>query len=244
MSYSFSKDVNREDCVIAKVFGGKLDGYYLTIRPEGAGSKHFVLADGELLPVLSKNAINSVMITGAKRSGKTTLMCKMINQIPNVPVFWLSRHQSGDDPSVDIDEDRMERIDIDQILDNPIDHRDLPGIVVADDADNGPNRSINMAVNNLIDRCMEVGRRDCRAVIRTNHHIFNYQQTRQALLECDAVIMFYQGGLKGQMRRYLKEKGGLDKKQIDTLMLSRERWLCHYCLCPPCFFTSKEFWMF
>ena len=139
MSYSIVKDVGRDDVAIARIKGGKRDGEFLLIRPEGVGKKSFELRDGELIPVLSKNGANGVYIAGARRSGKTTLLSNILESTDK-DIMLFTRLDDGEDPSLNI-ENPVERVDLNQLLDQPMDWKECTSkIAIFDDAFTSPNK--------------------------------------------------------------------------------------------------------
>jgi len=243
MSFSVESEIRPDWTVIAKVEGGKLDGKYLVIRAEGLGHKSFQLRDGKLIPVLSKEGINAVYMAGPRKSGKTTLLSKMLN-LSHKDVFLLTRLGEGEDDSLNIDND-VDRIDINQLLDDPLDWKELSGrIVVIDDGETHPDPRINKAVQTLADQVLESGRRDIPAIIRTGHFLMNGKQTRQGLMESNFIVIFHHNGLDYQTMRFLKEHAGLSKGQIGQVMATPGRWFGFYRQAPNCFLGENSFTMF
>lgn len=246
MSFSITKDVGKDDVVLAIIKGGKLNGHYLTVRTEGLGKKNCQLKDGEFIPILSRNGINAVYLAGPRKSGKTTLMCKILNQA-NKDIYLFSRLGEGEDDSLCLDTDNdVERVDINQLLDYPMDWRELEGrIVVLDDAETAPDPRVNKAVQILADQILESGRRHIPAIIRTGHFLLNSKQTRQGLLESNFIVFFHRsGGLTYQIIRFLKEHAGLNKHQIEQVMAIPGRWVGFFRDAPNLFMGERNLLMF
>lgn len=244
MSYTITSDISPDATVVARIHGGSQDGMYVVVRPEGMGRKEFALKNGTLVPILSKNGCNCVHMAAPRKSGKTTLLSKIINE-SDKDIYLFTRLAEGEDASLDIDPDRIERIDINSLVDTPLDWRELTGrVIIFDDAETSTNPAVNKAVRILADQILESGRRHIPASIRTAHFLLNSVNSRQALLECDLIIVFHRSGLAGQCLRYFKDRCGLSKAQIERVMGIKGRWIACFRLAPNCYFGENEFIIF
>lgn len=192
--------------------------------------KSFQIDDGELLPLPNEDMIERLMVAGASGSGKSTYVGKYIKQYKlkhkKNPVFLFTRNK--EDPA--LDKYKIERVELNEdILEEPIDLEELSNsLCIFDDVDTIPEKPIRDEVKRIQEDLLECGRKEGISVISTSHHLLNYKQTRQLLLESTSITFFPKGGGQAQIIGFLKHHCGLNAKEIGKILKLPSRWITIY----------------
>lgn len=172
---------------------------------------------------------------GSEGAGKTTFIANFIRH-------WVQQRQQEGRPCrvvlfslVENDPALRDlnpiRINIDsQLVDKPIDPlRELgESMVVFDDIESIADKNVAKALQQLRDKCIEVGRHNNVWVCSTSHPICNSQKSAAILREATAICFFPgSGGLAG-IHRYLETYCGFSKTTIKRIMAISGRWVCVY----------------
>lgn len=112
-------------------------------------------------------------------------------------------------------------------------------LVVFDDCDNLQDKNIQKAVNAVNNDLISNGRKYDIHVISLAHQLMDYSRTRNLLNEANRVI-FFMGGGKYHIRRYLKVYAGLDADAIKKIMGLRSRWVCLGLTMPNYYLSQHE----
>lgn len=75
----------------------------------------------------------------------------------------------------------------------------------------------NEIVKHYKDKMLEEGRHMNTIVICVNHRLQDWHATKVALNDCRFIVTFPSSN-RGNVKRYLKEEAGLDRKQLNQLM--------------------------
>jgi hypothetical protein len=251
MSYILKENPDKnKDVILAQIKSDKKskNKRYLVIKPtdddfDDQRHKHLLLEKNEkFIPLLSKKGFTRVYVAGPTGAGKSTMVANLLRNV-DYPIYWFSRLE--EDPVVD-DKIEVTKINCEDLPDDPIDIEQLEDhIVVFDDCDVFRDKKIVKELDILNDACLETGRHyHIPSVIRTGHFLLNNKKTRQNLLECNGICFFHKSGLGYQARRFLKERAGLDKAQIDEVMNMKGRYIFVHMNAPQCFLTEHEFLSF
>lgn len=205
-----------------KYLNGKTKNIYNKIKNNGDLGKHYKMDDSmfKIYPTQDKDQRDSIYITGPSGSGKSTFISQFIEEYiklyPKRPVVLFSN--KFQDKA--LDKFRPMRIPLNfDLVEDPIELEELEkSLVIFDDIDQITNKQIREAVFNLRDRILEEGRSKGISICTVAHQITNYKESRICLNEADYVVFFCKSGAKYQINYFLKNYGGLDKEQIDTVM--------------------------
>jgi len=203
---------------------------YDQLRPtvEKAVASHIKIHNGvfEPVPMMKDNQVQKCFVSGMSGSGKSTWIANYAMNykklFPKNRVFVISRHD--EDEVIDRIKGVKRLILDDDLLDAEIDIKDLSdSLVIMDDIDTIPDKKIQKLVANLRDDLLENARHYSIYMCCVSHQILNYKHTRHLILESDAIVFFPRSG-GYQIKRFLKEYGGLDRHKIDMIMKLPSRW--------------------
>jgi hypothetical protein len=94
-------------------------------------------------------------------------------------------------------------------------------------------------LNDIINPLLSTGRHFRTSLIYIKHLCLDYRRTRNLLLEAD-FMHFFPETQNRQIRRYLSEYLGLDKKVIDYVLQCRSRCVTIHAKYPHCLITNDE----
>jgi hypothetical protein len=211
--------------------GGKM---YLSILPrnsDSSGEKWHIenfKGDPQLSIVPRLDLVNRLLISAASGAGKSTFAAS-----------WISAFQSANRRKKDffivsrVNEDRvlddlplMQRLDIEDIAEDPLVAEDLENsIILFDDIATIGNRTVRNAILELRDDLMETGRHQNVTLLMINHSLFEGATTKKSLTEATAVIVFPRAGNKYHLRRLFKDYVGFDCTQFKRLLSHNSRWI-------------------
>lgn len=168
-------------------------------------------------------------IYGPNRSGKTYYAAKYSalwsDMFKDWPIYLFSRRST--DRVLD-ELPNLSRVLIDEsILTNPLTMTDFEhSLVIFDDIDTIPDKSLCKAVQKLRDDIMETGRQKMIYVINTSHLGMNWGPTKTVLNEANSYTLFPRKGNYGQNFKILELKLGMNKDIIRSI-LDRPNGIAH-----------------
>lgn len=120
------------------------------------------------------------------------------------------------DSLVDDDGEPNDAIEIDNLRDS---------LVIFDDIDVIANKKLRHWIQELRNRCLEIGRHKNINLIATTHQLMNYKETKIMLMECTKVVFFPNSGSAAQIKRYLKTYADLSPEEIKRVFSLKSRWV-------------------
>lgn len=223
---------------------GKLKDFYYHIEAYGGGKipinkqkeefidKHQEITDTaalfEYIPNQFKREV--VYIAGPSGSGKSYFSSRYIKKykalFPNNMVFLFSSKPEDEQ----LDKLGVNRININEyfIESEPEYTLFKNSLCVFDDVDSYEGTKYAKPVFNLRDTLLKNGRAQNSYVISTIHEMFGYRTTRTSLSESQAVVFFPNTGADYAIKRWLKERVGLDRQQITDIFKINSRWILIY----------------
>lgn len=182
--------------------------------------------DGFITPYLSDKT-SRYFSAGPTGSGKSTHCANLIKQykkqFPLNKVYLFSRIDT--DPVLD-EIKGMKRIMLDEdFIENPPDatKQFKNSLVIFDDVDTLVPKKLKDAVLRVREDILQVCRKFGTTLISTEHHLMNYKQTRNLLLDSEFITFFPKSGSVYHITRFLKTYAGLDKHQIKKVLSLNSR---------------------
>lgn len=168
-----------------------------------------------------------IYIAGKTGVGKSTVAASYMKEyqrmFPKNRIILFSRHE--DDPAfrgikhiaVPLDEETMQ---------SPPEMESLrDSLVVFDDCDNLPDKSISGVMDKLNNDIISNGRKFNIHTIYIGHLLFNYKATRSLLNEANKLVFFLNGN-HVHSDRWMKEHAGFDRQLIRRINGLKSRWVC------------------
>lgn len=241
------KDLEKNETPLAIISGGKNNNEIVAISENNDNKKlkkkhELNIDDGEIIPFLNKDGPCRVLISGPTKSGKSHLIGQMLQNVTK-PVNVFSR--LDEDQSIDKFAD-VERVNFDDILEEPVDLEDLKdSVVLFDDFEAHPNKKVVKELIDLNNKVLECGRHyGINGVIRTSHILLNNRATLYPLLESNCVICFHRGGGKKHMIDFLRKYHGMTNQKInDMTSKTRGRWVGFYLNSPQALISPNKVMM-
>ena len=178
-----------------------------------------------VIPTDDPDQRDSIYVTGPSGSGKSCWISKFIGEYreryPDRDIIVFSGKE--EDPA--LDEWNVQRVPLDEeLVDNPVGLEELENtLVVFDDIDQIGTKAVQDAVWKLRDKILELGRSKGISICTVAHQITNYKASRVCLNEADYVVFFPKSGSSYQLKYFLKNYAGMDKKQIARVMGLKSR---------------------
>lgn len=202
--------------------------YYDILHKMKHKRKRFVVPKGKKLEVLPNyNIIEKLYIAGQSGSGKSYFASKWIkNYLQHYPkneFYVLS--------AVDEDEvlDRLSpcRVDLDALLEDPIDVKDEMenSVVLIDDCASITNVYIRKYVINLVNQIAQLGRHYNTTLLNVVHNILDGHTSKSILVEATSVVIYCRNNNK-QNINYMERYCNFDKEQITKVINLPSRWVC------------------
>jgi hypothetical protein len=226
-----------------KPIDDELLGMYNRIHKDSA--KELRLKTGTFQPVPNiNNERNIFYIFGPSGSGKSYFTASVLRQFlklhPNKEVYIFSK--LDDDKVIDKLGNRVKRINIDTLAENPMDVTEFPkgSMVVFDDVDMIEDKIISNAIFKLENSLYQVGRHYDLSVVKTSHLGSDYKRTRVILTEAHYIVCYPRSGSFQQIQYVLKQYMGMDNKQIDRIKNVKSRWCLLHKNYPQYVLTETE----
>lgn len=194
-----------------------------------------------LLPNLKgddESCRTAYFIYGAPGCGKSYLIAEILKNykklFPENPIFLFSLKKEDSK----LDNIITERFDLDEdFLETELDYTDFKNsLVIMDDID-GAEKKIYKKLNNLIHSILAHGRSSNVSLLLTNHVGANGHETKHALNNSNAIIIYPESNRK-QNVYVLKNYIGLTDKTIKRLLKLQCRWICFSKTIPQYYITS------
>jgi hypothetical protein len=195
--------------------------YYSVLEKMKHNQAKYTVPSGKSLQVLPDfSRIEKLYCCGISGAGKSTFSAEFVKE-------YLKHYKENEfhilstvDEDVPLDKLQPIRIDLNNMLEDPISIKDElhDSIVLFDDTATISNVLVRKACTNLLDACIEIGRHYNTTVINTSHMILDYRNSRKILNEATAVIIFCKAGSNVQNKKYLEIYAGLDKDQIKKII--------------------------
>ena len=242
-----AKDINKKSYVISKYLQKNTEPedeeiklIYKNIKKDG--NKDIILKNGHFVPIPDPNKDrNSYYVFGPSGSGKSWFCSGILQQWsklnPKQEIFLFS--QLFDDPVLDKIKN-LRRIDVNTLIEEPIDVYDIPqgSFVIMDDVDSIPNKKVLEAVEALENSIHQVGRKLQINIIKTSHLGSNGLKTRMVLSESQYITIYPQSGSWHQIQYILKTYVGLSTNDLARIKNLPSRWVC-ISKCAPQYVLSE-----
>jgi hypothetical protein len=215
-----SKNIPPVDEDMASIFKG--------IKSES--SKSFKLKTGSFIPIpdITKERV-IYYVFAPSGSGKTYFTAMVLKQ-------WLKLNQDkevyifsklADDRVLDDLGERIKRIDISTLADEPVDVTDIPegSMVVFDDVDCIEDKKTNDAILKLENSIYQVGRHYKISVIKTSHLGSDYKRTRVVLTESSYIVVYPSSGSFQQIKYVLSHYVGFSTEDVKRIKNLKSRWV-------------------
>jgi len=209
---------------------GGLPGGFLNMKPAKGKGRREVTAPPETpsLEVAPRlDMVNRLLISGQSGAGKSYFagcwLQTFLDWAGPRDVFIFSK--VAEDESLD-EIEGAQRVDLSELPDDPIQVEDLAGAVALfDDVDTISNKKELRAVQDLRNDVLQTGRHDKIQVLTINHLLTNGSETRKALTEATAVVLFPRAGTRLQATRYLRDYCGFERPLVRKIMSVPSRWV-------------------
>jgi hypothetical protein len=173
-----------------------------------------------------------VYITGASGTGKSQWISDYLrNYKEKYPEDSIVVFSSVDEDKC-IDEHNPIRINLEELVDNPItDLKELANTCcIFDDTASIPDKQINKAVQKIRDMILEHGRHDNISCLTTSHIPMDGVLTKYPIREAQKIVVFPEGNeypTQNLLEKYCGLKGAINSDTLNK-MISREysRWGC------------------
>lgn len=208
-------------------------------------AKQLTLPDGEfnILPDLKQRTV--CYVAAPSGAGKSYWTSKFLSSwralFPDNIIFIFSR--VTDDEAFDMF-DNVIRIDLnDEYIENPLSAYEIPhgSMCIFDDIDTLPLK-LKKAVESTRDDILEIGRHNKIHCVCTSHVLTDRDHTKRMINEATHVVLF-PGANKEAIKKFLRDKLGLVKQQIDRCISSPSRWICVYTRFPRHIITQNQIFM-
>ena len=222
---------NKDAIPLARIDGGPDDKKLLyLIQDDEKGDTEVKLTKGKLVVLPRLDKVEKIYISGVSGSGKSTWCSSWLKEYlkkenKHDPIYVFSA-VAYDKALDDKFEDNIERIDLEDILTDPIHPNDLENsVVLLDDSDSILDRRVNRVVADLRDNLLECGRHTNTRMLCTSHILSNYKATRKLLNEATTTVVFPKSGQTFLIRTFLEKYCGFSKSQIKKFMGLKSRWV-------------------
>jgi hypothetical protein len=226
---------NSERIARISMKGNIINGKYIYLNNQdfdySSKSPRIKLPKGaKLVPLPKKNFIERIYVTAPSNAGKSTFVGNYLSE-------YKKKHRDDDifvfsavDQDEPLDKHDPIRIPLDEsILDEPLNINDfVNSLIVFDDTDVVQNKHIRNAVAGFRDFLLENGRHANIRMLVTSHIMNNYRLTTRVLNESTAIVFFPRHASPHHIKKWLKERGGVNRKQIKEILNLPSRWVIFY----------------
>lgn len=209
---------------------GYTRGRFIFFDPESQGMRF--RTPMEIIPQDVEDQVHCFYIAGPQGCGKSTFIGNLLNWymefFPDMPIYLFSRKDS-DEALDNIPE--LNRIQLNEkFLEYPIEEalNDFAdSIVVFDDIESIPDKTIKKKVYDLQNDLIKTGRSSNITVIATNHQIRDWKKTRDLLNEASHIILFPKANW-GNVECFLRKHLNIGKRYINMVKNLDGRWICYH----------------
>lgn len=183
----------------------------------------------QLVPNRKKDRATIAIVapSGAGKSWFTSEYIKQyIKTYPNNEVFFFS--EKPVDKIID-DIEKVQRVVIDDdILNNPIDYKELNQCLVCFDDIDGLTKKYKVPVYELRDKLYKLARANFVSVIATNHALAGGKNETGTMLRESDIIVFFPKKTTPMNLKYLVENYTcITKPDLAKIKKSKSRWCCY-----------------
>ena len=184
-------------------------------------------------------------ICAPNQAGKTTYLSKYISYFrkvyPKRKIYLFSSQMN--DPI--LDKFKPIRVELNaELITNKISPVMLQNsMVIFDDIDKIRDKKVKREVYDMIEEILVNGAHNNLSIAITHHLMTDYKNTRIILNECSSITFFPRGGSAQQIRYTLKNYYGLSKKQIETILKLKSRWVTLFRAYPQVVLYSKGIYL-
>lgn len=207
--------------------------------------KEITLTKGKFQPLPNTHMIERIYVTAPSGAGKSTFVSNWVKEALKMPKY-------RDDEiillsSID-DDEKLNKFDPliidldDSLITHPLSGEDFRNsIAIFDDTDTIQDKQICTAVLGIKNYLLEQGRHFKTKMLITSHLLSDREKTRRALNECTSIVFFPLGPTL-QIRKFMKDRLGLSKKQILKIMKlkNNSRWISIYLTYPMYVISEKS----
>jgi hypothetical protein len=207
--------------------------------------KEIYIPDGILQPVPNKDIVEKLYVSAPSGAGKSTYVGNWLaearKRFRNDDIYVFS--SIPEDKALDRNDPI--RIKLDQeLINDPIHPMEIRNsIVVFDDVDTIRDDRIRLSLEAFKDFLLEQGRHYNVRVIMTSHLLTNYKSTRRSLNEATSICLFPRSGAPNQIRKFLNDNIGIEKKKTERILKLKSRWVCLYKTSPMYIIYQKGVFM-
>lgn len=222
-----------------------LDGKTVDMQKMNGIAKQITLPDGQfnVLPDVSQRSV--VYVSAPSGSGKSYWTSNFVTTwqhlFPDNFIFIFSRVE--DDPAFNKFRNVVRVFVGDDYVANPLNASEIPpgSMCIFDDIDTFPIK-LKRAVEHTRDDILEIGRHMHIHCVCTSHVLTDREHTKRMINEATHIVLF-PGSNKEAVKRFLKDKLGMVKSQIDRCLNSPSRWICCYTRFPRHVITENQIFM-
>lgn len=228
-------NIEKKGKPLAKIIGGPGNDKIISVEaePDAKIKKRFddlnIGADAKFQQIPNPKASREVLyMAGPSGSGKSWYCKNYIKELraikKDLNVYLFSPFTEDES----LDEINPHRIKLDDnLVSDPINVKDMSdSCVIFDDIDSIKNKKIRVAVRELLDQCLEIGRHSRVTVLVTNHLLCDNNNTKRILNEAHFIVFFPHSGSIATIRRLCESYGGIDNDILKKIRKTKSRWCC------------------
>lgn len=208
-------------------------------------TKELRLKTGNFIPVPNTNSERNIYyVFGPSGSGKSHFTAMILKQFlklnPDKDAYIFST--LNDDDVIDKLGKRIKRINIESLLDAPMNVEEIPkgSMLVFDDVDVIANKKLLDEVLKLENQLYQIGRHYNLSVIKTSHLGSDYKRTRVILMESAYIVCYPRSGSFAQIQYVLKTYAGMSAEEIERVRNVKSRWATIHTRYPKFVLTENE----
>lgn len=227
MSLSYTKG---DPICMIKSKNKKINKKFIRVSTETDGVDEITLDPEDTLQILpSVNIVERIYLAAPSGAGKSYFISKWLGMNRKIfrnknkkDIYIFSRINEDSQ----LDKFNPVRIDLDEMLEDPLTGEDLEdSICIFDDIDSIYEKDIKNAVYGIQKDLLTTGRHFNITVLTTSHLLTNSNETKYNLNESNTVVVYPRSGQTYQIKRFLKEYCGFETKMINKIMKLNSRWV-------------------
>jgi hypothetical protein len=237
---------------LAIIDGGKLNNKIISVSDDEDNKKikksfnrYKIVDNGKFQQLPNTHSRTCAYITGPSGAGKSCYIANYAKQYKKIykenPIYVFSALK--EDESLDVIEPKRIKIDS-RLITDPLDINDFSNsLIIFDDIDVISDKNIRLAVYNILDQVLEIGRHNFCSCFLSSHLPYNGASTKRILNECSTITYFPSSGNSSTMKRLLCEIVGIDKKDISNVKKLKSRWCTIFKNYPQIIMTEKNIYL-